>query len=187
VTSVRLITNPEKMVLRETQRAFVYFSLHGLTIDTIIVNRVLPAQVSDSYFADWRRSQEQMLTEIHEYFAPIPVKQAPLFTHEVLGVERLEELAETLYPPGEDPAAIIRTARPYHFEKRNGGYEIRVDVPFATKGEIGLFKKGDELVIEVGSLRRHIGLPTSMAGLVPFRAHLENRVLIVEMRDNPQS
>ena len=42
VTSVRLVTNPEKMVLRETQRAFVYFSLHGLTVDGVIVNRVLP-------------------------------------------------------------------------------------------------------------------------------------------------
>src|SRR5438477_6728605 len=84
-TSVRLVTNPEKMVLRETQRAFVYFSLHGLTVDGIIVNRVLPTQVTDAYFAEWQASQRRILEEIDAYFAPVPVKRVPLFTHEVLG------------------------------------------------------------------------------------------------------
>src|ERR1700734_2459728 len=80
ITSVRLVTNPEKMVLRETQRAFVYFSLHGLTVDSIIVNRVLPAEVRDVWFNDWHMSQENVLREIEEYFAPVPVKRVPLFS-----------------------------------------------------------------------------------------------------------
>ena len=96
-TSVRLVTNPEKMVLRETQRAFVYFSLHGLTVDTVIVNRVLPADVQDAWFNEWHMSQEHVLREIEEYFAPVPVKRVPLFAHEVLGKQRLEELAQVLY------------------------------------------------------------------------------------------
>ncbi len=111
-TSVRLATNPEKMVLRETQRAFVYFSLHGLTVDSVIVNRVLPDEVSDAYFAEWRRSQEVILGEIEEYFAPVPVKHVPLFAREVLGRKRLEELADVLYPGKEDPAAVTRTDKP---------------------------------------------------------------------------
>jgi arsenite-transporting ATPase len=184
MTSVRLVTNPEKMVLRETQRAFVYFSLHGLTVDTVIVNRVLPAEVQDAFFAEWQLSQKDILEEIHEYFAPVPVKQVPLFTHEVLGRRRLEELADALYAPGEDPSAIICSDRPYSFVKHEGGYAIRLLLPFATRGEIELFKKGDELVVQVGSIRRHIGLPTSMASLNPARAHLENKVLTIEMRDH---
>jgi arsenite-transporting ATPase len=184
ITSVRLVTNPEKMVLRETQRAFVYFSLHGLTVDTVIVNRVLPAEVQDAFFAEWRHSQEDILREIHEYFAPVPVKRVPLFTHEVLGRRRLEELSTALYSPGEDPSAITCQDRPYSFVKHDGGYAIRLLLPFATKGEIGLFKKGDELVVQVGSVRRHIGLPTSMANLTPVQAHLEKGVLTIEMRDH---
>lgn len=181
ITSVRLVTNPEKMVLRETQRAFVYFSLHGLTVDTIIVNRVLPAEVHDAFFAEWRRSQEDILREINEYFAPVLIKQVPLFTHEVLGRRRLDELADVLYLPGEDPSAIICPDRPFSFVKHDGGYAIRLLLPFAAKGEIGLFKKGDELVVQVGSVRRHIGLPSSMADLMPVRAHLENKVLTIKM------
>ena len=77
VTSVRLVTNPEKMVLRETQRAFVYFSLHGLTVDGIIVNRVLPEAVTDTWFDQWRASQAKILDEIEEYFTPVSMRRVP--------------------------------------------------------------------------------------------------------------
>jgi len=183
ITSVRLVTNPERMVLRETQRAFVYFSLHGLAVDTVIVNRVLPAVVTDAYFEEWRVSQGRILEEIEAYFAPVPLKRVPLFTHEVLGRERLEELSRTLYGETEDPAVVTRTEAPYSFTKEDGHYQVRIHLPFAVKGEVGLFKKGDELVVEVGTLRRHIGLPTSMAALSPARAKLENRILTVEMKE----
>jgi arsenite/tail-anchored protein-transporting ATPase len=183
ITSVRLITNPEKMVLRETQRAFVYFSLHGLTVDTVIVNRVLPSNISDTWFNEWHSSQESIMRELEEYFTPVPVRRVPLFSHEVLGQRRLLDVAKVLYSEREDPAAVTRTEKPYTFEKRNGIYEVRLSLPFATKSDVGLFKKGDELVIEVGTLRRHIGLPRSMATLVPSRARLESRILTVEMRE----
>ncbi|MBK9167823.1 MAG: ArsA family ATPase [Bryobacterales bacterium] len=183
VTSVRLVTNPEKMVLRETQRAFVYFSLHGLTVDQILVNRVLPESVQDSFFEEWRANQARIIEEIETYFAPVGIKRVPLFTREVLGQQRLEELANTIFADGEDPAAVLRTEAPYHFVKANGHYEVRVALPFAAKGEVGLFKKGDELVVEVGTLRRHIGLPTTMSNLTPTRARLENKVLTVEMKE----
>ena len=182
-TSVRLVTNPEKMVLRETQRAFVYFSLHGLTVDNVIVNRVLPAQVTDGWFNEWHTSQSKVLEQIEEYFAPVPVKRVPLFSHEVLGKGRLEDLANVLYADGEDPSAVTRTEKPYTFVKQDGHYEVRIFLPFATKGEVGLFKKGEELVVEIGTLRRHIGLPRMMATLIPARARLENRLLTVEMKE----
>jgi len=183
ITSVRLVTNPEKMVLRETQRAFVYFSLHGLTVDTVIVNRVLPAEVMDAWFNEWHESQQVILREIEEYFAPVPVKRVPLFSHEVLGRKRLEDLARVLYPEAEDPAAVTRTEKPYTFGKQDGVYEVRILLPFASKAEVGLFKKGDELVVEIGTFRRHIGLPRSMATLLPARARLESQVLTVEMKE----
>ena len=131
-----------------------------------------------------RESQKKILGEIESYFAPVAVKRVPLFTHEVLGRERLEELADVLYRDGDDPAAVVRTEAPYAFEKVDGYYVVRLQLPFAVKGEVALFKKADELVVEIGTLRRHIGLPTSMAALSPVRARLENKVLTVEMRES---
>jgi len=183
-TSVRLVTNAEKMVLRETQRAYVYFSLYGLTVDRVIANRVLPDLVGDPFFEEWHKSKQQILEEMDQYFAPVQVRRVPLFTREVLGMKRLEEVAAALYPDGEDPAQIVQRERPYVFEKAGEHYEVRVRIPFATRGEIGLFKKGDELVVQVGSLRRHIGLPASMAGLTPSRARLDGGILRVEMKES---
>ena len=177
VTSVRLVSNAERMVMRETQRAFVYFSLHGLTVDNIIVNRVLPPE-ADGFFKAWREAQVGIIDEMKAYFDPTPLRFAPLFSEEVMGLERLERLAEVLYSTGEDPALVTRAERPYSFGKN----EVRLLLPFAIKGEIGLFKKGDELVVEIGTLRRHVGLPTSMVALQPARARLEDRTLVVEMR-----
>ena len=181
-TSVRLVTNAEKMVLRETQRAFVYFSLHGLTVDQVVVNRLFPVEIHDEFFEKWREVQGLVVAEIEAYFAPIPVARVPLFRTEVLGIERLGELAGVLYGEIPIPAAVTRTERPYSFVRKDGTYQVRLHMPFAQKGEIGLFKKDDELIVEVGTLRRHIGLPTSMSALAPAGAHMENNVLVVEMR-----
>src|SRR5215471_11513254 len=183
VTSVRLVTNAEKMVVRETQRAFVYFSLHGLTVDQVLVNRVLPDDVEDAFFREWRRSQEKFLKEVETYFAPVPMRCVPLFRHEVLGLQRIRELAREMFPGNEDPSAVTRTERPYSFRKRDGAYEVRLQAPFAAKGEVGLFKKGQELVVEVGTIRRHIGLPNSMTGLSPVRARLDEGMLVVELEE----
>ena len=183
ITSVRLVTNPEKMVLRETQRAFVYFTMHGLSVDGIIANRVLPAEAEGTFFDGWRRSQQEVLKEIEQYFAPVPIRQVPLFSREVLGSTSLDELAAKLYAPDEDPAAISRNETPYQFVKNGDGYQVRIRMPFTAKGEIGLFKKQDELVVEVGTVRRHVGLPTSMTALHPTKASLDGSVLVVDMRE----
>ncbi len=183
VTSVRLVTNAEKMVLRETQRAFVYFNLHGLTVDDLIVNRLIPEAVQDPFFQNWHDSQRNVLAEIQQYFSPIPVRQVPMFSREVLGLERLAEMARVLYGT-DDPSVVTRSTPPYSFARVDDHYEVRLEFPFATKAEIGLFKKNDELTIEVGTLRRHVGLPTTMANLMPMKASLNGRMLVVEMRDS---
>jgi arsenite-transporting ATPase len=183
VTSVRLVTNPEKMVVRETQRAFVYFSLHGMTVDTIIVNRVLPKEVRDTFFRGWRESQRQALAEIERYFSPVPAVHVPLFRHEVIGRDRLEQLADQLYGADQNPARVTRTEVPYTFLRSGENYEVRIQLPFTERAEVELFKKDDGIMVQVGALRRYVGLPTSMAGLVPAAARLEERSLVIELRN----
>ncbi|MBV9678428.1 MAG: ArsA family ATPase [Acidobacteriaceae bacterium] len=181
LTSVRLVTNAEKMVLRETQRAFVYFSLNGLVVDAIVVNRLLPDEVQDSFFDGWRQAQRETLAEIEQYFTPVPVRKVPMFRDQVLGYERLRRLASALYDDGEDPSAISRSAPPFSFVREGEGYRVELDLPFTEKGEVGLFKKNDELVVQVGTVRRHIGLPTTMTELQPRKARLSGRKLVVEL------
>jgi arsenite-transporting ATPase len=108
-----------------------------------------------------------------------------MFRDEVLGYERLRTLALALYGTGEDPAAINRLSPPFSFAREEDRYEVRLELPFTEKAEIGLFKKDDELVIEVGTIRRHVGLPTTMAALVPRKARLDGRKLVIELGEKP--
>jgi hypothetical protein len=103
-----------------------------------------------------------------------------MFRDEVLGYDRLREMARALYGLGEDPAAVTRVATPFSFVRAGDHYEVQLDLPFAEKGEINLFRKEDELVIEVGTIRRHVGLPTTMTALTPAKARLDGRKLIIE-------
>ena len=144
---------------------------------------MIPESVEDGFFANWRESQRKTLEEIEQYFAPVPVARVPLFPYEVLGYNRLREFAGSLYGDQEDPAAVTRSNAPFSFGREGSHWEVRLDLPFAEKGEVGLFKKDDELVIEIGTVRRHVGLPTTMANLQPARARLEGRKLIVEMKE----
>lgn len=176
VTSVRLVTNPEKIVVKETQRAFIYFSLYGLCVDGVIVNKVLPQEVKDEFFYQWQMLQGRYISELEGYFSPVPVFKLPLYHHEVKGLESLERLALDLY--GEkDPTAVFRSEAPFRFSKVDGRYNLEVKMPFVGKGELELSKKGDELIITVGVFKRHVILPKSIAALNPKAARLEGDLL----------
>jgi arsenite-transporting ATPase len=172
VTSVRLVTNPEKMVLRETQRAFMFFSLHNTSIDAIIVNRVFPVGLDDDYLKLWRDSQQTYLALVETYFHPLPIFKAPLYESEILGYEKLLEFGKNLYE-NEDPTQIFIKQRPYEFAKIDGLRMVKLHLPFVTKEEIDLSKIGDELIIKIGNFKKNIVLPRAYAVLEPRKARLE--------------
>jgi arsenite-transporting ATPase len=178
ITTVRIVTNPEKVVLNETQRAFTYFCLYGLTIDAVIVNRILPAEVRDDFFSSWKNTQEKWTQSVEEFFAPVPVLRIPLFQNEVLGVERLRQLGKALYK-GQDPAKRFFDEAPYRFRKVNGNYQLHLRLPFVSSDDIQLYKKMDELIIRVGGVKRFVSLPPRIAHCEPLSAHIREGELVV--------
>jgi arsenite/tail-anchored protein-transporting ATPase len=184
VTTVRLVTNPETVVVRETQRAYTYFCLSGLTVDAVIVNRVLPPEVKASFFSTWRSVQEQWVRNVDEYFAPTRVFQAPLFRDEVFGLERLRVLGPAAYK-GVDPIDSLTTRAPYRFRKRGKDYEIDVLAPFVTPKDVEVYKSDDELIISIGNAKRHLLLPTRIAACDRVAASIcDGRLTVVLGRRN---
>ncbi len=178
MTSVRLVTNLEKMVLRETQRAFMFFSLHQLSVDAVVINRVFSEGSRDAFLLDWQASQKGYLKLAEEYFHPLPIIQAPFYRSEILGYERLLELGRDLY--GEsDPTRSFYDRRPIEFVHENGSYLIRVHLPFVQKHEVELTKVGEELIFKVGSIKRNLILPRTYIPLEPRRAKLEGDYLVI--------
>jgi len=183
VTTVRLVTNPEKVVLKETQRAFTYFCLFGLTVDAVIINRVLPKEIHDDFFTAWKDTQERWVKSLEEFFAPVSVWRVPLFRDEVLGAERLKALGRTLYG-GRDPAKCFFDQAPFRFRKVDGNYHLQLRLPFVSSEDVQLFKKLDELIIRVGNVKRHVSLPQRMARCEPLSARIKDGELTVVLGRN---
>jgi len=181
ITTVRLITNPEKVVLRETQRAFMYFCLYKMNIDGIIMNRILPDHVSDAYFKGWKKSQKQYIKRAEEYFSPIPVFPVQLFEGEVLGYKSLRTLAERIYY-GKNPLDHFFKGEPYVLDKKDGGYRLKMELPFLAKKDVELNKLSDELIVRVGEFKRHAQLPRRVAASNSVTAKMEGRHLYISFK-----
>ena len=180
ITSVRLIANPEKIVLKETQRAFMYFCLHRMTIDGIFMNRILPESIEDIYFKDWKASQKHYMEKAREYFSPIPIFPVTLFGQEILGYDRLRGLAEHLYG-GRNPLDRFYKGRPYQLKKTDGKYQLILKLPFIDKDSVELNKVSDELIIRVGSFKKHVLLPRQVAAAKSEKAELRNQRLYITL------
>ena len=181
ITSVRLVSNPEKMVLRESQRAFMYFNLFGVNVDAVIVNKVIPPEAGDcSYLRSWMEIQKGYVSEIESYFSPVPVFKVPLLKEEVFGIERLRLLSEMIY--GErDPSEVFFRERPYEFIQEGDGYVIKIRAPFVKKESVSLLKGEEEIVVRVGNFKSHIMLPRKLRNLEPEGARIEGGYIYVRL------
>ena len=184
--SIRLVTNAERMVIREAQRTLTYLTLYGYGTDLVICNRVLPESVQDAYFTAWHESQKKHLGFIHEAFSPTPIRQVPLFAQEAVGLEMLEQTAAALFAE-DDPSALYYQGRSHSVQREDGGYVLDVELPFGQKGKIDVIKRGDELTVRIGAYRRNIVLPTVLARLSPGAARLEESALRIPFSENAHS
>src|SRR5690349_15149691 len=169
--TIRLVMNPDKMVIGEAMRTFTYLNLYGYLTDAVVVNRLFPAGVGD-YFAAWRRVQEEHLELVDSAFAPVPVLRAPYFEQEVVGPGMLDRLGGELFN-GHNPADVLHEALTQELIVTDGGARLRLVLPFASKGDISLKKIGLELIVGVGDQKRTIMLPPALAVLRPTAATFE--------------
>jgi arsenite-transporting ATPase len=177
-SSVRLVVNPEKMVIKEAQRTFTYLNLYGYCTDLVVCNRIIPESVSDAYFESWKESQERYYSQIEEGFSPLPILKAPLMEQEVVGLEMLERFGQALCDEG-DPTELKYEGQAHEIRQEDGTYTLTLALPFTGKEEISLSQIGDELLIQVGSYKRSFILPRALLGLESQGARLDGDRLIV--------
>jgi arsenite-transporting ATPase len=160
-TSVRLVVNPERMVIAEARRLSTYLSLFGYRVDAVIANRLLPDAVTDPWFKAWKEAHAEHLSAIEEGFSPLPVLRAELAPDELVGVERLRTFGQLLY--GEcDAAAVLHQGQPLSVARRGEDYILSLELPFADQDDLDLGRVEDELLVRVGPYRRGIVLPDSL-------------------------
>jgi arsenite-transporting ATPase len=179
--TLRLVMTPDRMVVAEAMRTFTYLNLYGYLCDAVVVNRVFPEDVGP-YFGAWREVQAAQLADVQSSFAPVPVLRAPYFEQEVLGPEMLDRLAGALFAE-RDPAAVLHDRLAQELALDGSRAELRLDLPFVSKGDIALKKIGLELVVRVDGYKRTIVLPGALAGFRPTSAKLAEGSLVVGFED----
>ena len=180
--SVRLVLTPEAVVLAEARRSYTSLSLFGYRVDGVVANRIFPSDGDDPWRAGWVASQEDVLAQVHESFAGVPVWRSEYRPSEPVGVAALTALAEELYA-GADPLAVPHGSGPFRVDRTSTGAVLHLALPFVTRAEVGLARNGDELVVSVGSYRRLLTLPAGLARLQVAGAGVEEGELRVRFRE----
>ncbi|TML56818.1 MAG: ArsA family ATPase, partial [Actinobacteria bacterium] len=160
-TSVRLVVNPERMVIAEARRTHTYLSLFGYRVDAVVANRLLPDAISDPWFKAWKDAHAEHLATIEDGFAPVPVLRAELAADELVGVERLRLFAEELY--GDvDAAAVLHQGDSLRIDRKGEGYLLTLPLPFVERDDLEVGRRDGELLVRVGAHRRAVVLPDSL-------------------------
>lgn len=175
-TSIRIVVNPEKMVIKEAQRSFTYLNIYDFNVDAVVVNRVIPDNVTDNYFKVWKDIQKKYKADIIERFTPIPIYYAPLFENEVVGIPMLSRMAAEIFKE-ENPADIKYNGRTQEIHKDGEEYVLTINIPFLDKNDLSLNQKGDELIIKAGNIKRNITLPRTLLNLSIKKAKFEEEAL----------
>jgi arsenite-transporting ATPase len=163
-STVRLVVNPEKMVIAEARRTYTYLGLFGYRVDAVVVNRIIPDDVTDPYFGTWKDIQAEHLQTVRESFEPVPILTARLFDREMVGVELLEAMAHEVYADG-DVTEILYRDDPIRVRRRGNGYSLTMRLPFVSRDDMDIHRRGDELFVRVGSYKRNLILPQTLKRL----------------------
>jgi arsenite-transporting ATPase len=173
-TSVRLVLNPERMVITETMRAYTYLSLFGYTVESIVINRIFPEKSVAGYFSDKIEEQRKYLDEIEEAFSPLKMLRADMFSREIVGRESLEILADMLFGKS-DPAAIYSRESPMRMYEEKGEKVLALRIPFEIENRpVELYNRKDLLIVGIGSYKRNISLPYTYASLKVKEAQMRD-------------
>src|SRR2546430_8940981 len=177
ISSYRPVVNPERMVIKEALRAETYLALFGYPIDAVICNRVIArGNYQDSFMQELYHNQEKLRRQIHQTFAPLPIWEAPYYSHEILGIPRLGKLAEVIFGE-QDPTQVFYRGQIQEVTRQGDVYVLRLPLPHVEMDKVLMTKKGDEMIIEIGNFKRDITLPSVLANQEATVARFVNKAL----------
>lgn len=181
-TTVRLVINPERMVINETMRAYSYLCLYNKTVECLVVNRVYPKDVDNDYFKMKLVEQAKYMEMIHHAFDPMKMMFAYQMPTEMMGSEKLDHLADMIFGDS-DPTEVYATESPLKFISEGGLDIISLKLPFTEKQQVELFKSGeDSVIVHVGSQKRAINLPLVLSKAKMIGAEMKDQKLLIKFK-----
>lgn len=185
-TSVRLVTVPEKMVVEETKRNYMYMNLYDFNVDGVYINRILPKDLENEFFQDWMEIQKKYINQLEECFGMLPIYRIPWYDEELKGMHAVERICkDALTDEQVFDAKLIHERE--HFEQNEKGYCLTVSIPYVEKSEIDLFQSGTDVVIRLGNFKRNIPLPNALRSYDIVSAKLEEGILKIQFEQEDET
>jgi len=177
ISSYRPVVNPERMVIKEALRAETYLALFGYPIDAVVCNRVLSkGHYQDTFTQELYQNQTKLLQQIHNTFAPLPIWEAPYYSHEILGISQLGKLADVIFG-NQDPTQVYFRGQIQEITRQGDEYIFRLPLPHVEMNKVLMTKKGDEMIVEIGNFKRDITLPSVLSNQEATVARFVNKAL----------
>lgn len=178
ITSVRIVTIPEKMVVEETKRNYMYLNLYNFNVDGLYINRILPKDIENDFFDQWIMIQEEYITCLKESFSALPIFEIPWYDEEVRGEENIRRIVKDALFEKDVFTKKIITERE-RFTQTKEGYQLEVFLPWADKSKMDLYQAASDLVLKTGNFKRNIPLPDVLRSYVVSGAKLEEGKLCI--------
>jgi arsenite-transporting ATPase len=156
------VLTPEQVVLAEARRSYTTLSLFGYRVDGVVANRIFPEDAADAWRAGWVTAQTEVLAEVEQSFAEMPVWRSEYRPAEPVGLEALAAFGAHVYD-GADPLVVPPTREALRITRTTGGAVLHLRLPFVGRADVDLARDGDDLVVTVASYRRLLTLPAGLA------------------------
>ena len=176
ITSVRIVSVPEKMVVEETKRNYMYMNLYNFNVDGLYINRILPRDIGNEFFDKWITLQGEYIACLKDTFAALPIYEIPWYDEELKGVANIERLVNDVLKD-ESVFDVKTLTQRESFEKTDAGYILKVNIPCADKSDIDLYQSATDVVIKTGNFKRNIPLPNTLVNLSVAKAEYRDGAL----------
>lgn len=181
-TSVRIVTMPEKMVVEETKRNYMYMNLYNFNVDGIYINRILPQNINNAFFLQWIDLQKNYTTELKETFAALPIYEIPWYDEELRGEAAIKRIIEDTLPDNVFESRVVTERETY--VQNNKGYLLKVFLPNVQKEKLELYQAASAIAIKADNFKRNITLPNVLCRYFVTSAKLEDDILSVQFEKN---
>ena len=182
VTSIRIVTTPEKMVVEETKRNYMYMNLYNFNVDGLYINRILPKDINNDFFAQWIMIQKEYITHLKESFSALPIYEIPWYDEELKGEENIRRIVEDALSEKDVFSKKIITERE-SFKQIETGYPLDVHLPGADKSSIDLYQAATDIVIKTENFKRNIPLPNILRNYVVSGAKFDEGKLSIQFEE----
>lgn len=179
VSSVRLVTIPEKMVVEETKRNYMYMKLYNYNVDGIFINRILPREIENPFFQEWITIQKKYIAEMETCFDLIPKYYIPWYDTDLLGLEAINRICDDVFAERSDLFEIKADIEGEKYEQTETGYDLKLFLPNITRDELAVNLSGSDVIVKIGNYKRNIPMPNTLRGMAVTSAKFDQNTLII--------